>query len=93
MTTGPATFPADPSQLLTCYTQALTMSGSDAAMSTYFNCGYCRRLVPQANGTLYVQRQGDAGYTPWVVTAGVPLDGQFMALGAASDFITVNLEL
>jgi hypothetical protein len=94
---GP-TLPADAAQTnrFTTATFALAIGAPDVAMSTIFAAAFCRRIVAQANGTIYVQRQGDSGFAPYAVTTGVPLEGIFVAVGgtgSGSSAITVNLEV
>lgn len=83
----------DPGNQVTYFTQQITLAGANVAMSTYFNGGFCRSITPQADGTLYIQRAGDAGYTSYLCKAGVPITGQIVSIGASSSAIVVNLEL
>jgi hypothetical protein len=93
-----AAWPADSAQrnLFTVATWALAIGSADTLMSAVFNAGFARRMVAQASGTLYVKRQGDTAFTPYVVSAGTVLEGIFIALGGTttgSSGITVNLEV
>ena len=90
--------PADAAQrnLLTVATFALTIGSADSLMSAIFAAGFCRRIVPQASGTVYVKRQADSGFTPYAASAGVAIDGIIIAVGGTgtgSSAITVNLEI
>lgn len=96
---GPSSAPNDHAGLLTKCTQSATIAAGDLQMSTYFNAGICRRIVPLADGTVSVSRSGDNGvFTAYPVSKGVPLDGEFVSIGGTgngvpSSAITVNLEL
>lgn len=92
---GPNQPPIDTAALVTVATQQITMAGSNVGMSTYFTSGVCRRVVPQVSGTIYLQRQQDGStYTSYVATAGVPIDGLFIGIGASTtNPMLVNLEV
>ena len=93
---GSSRLPPDESNLLTTTTWQLALPSGDTQMTSVFACGYCRRIVPQGSGTLYVQRFNDAVMTSYLMTSGQPLDGLFKAVGGTttgSSSITVNLEV
>ncbi len=95
---APSTSPAQ--TVLTTQGQQVTVGAPDIALSTVFNCGFCRRIVPQGSGTVFVQRVGDTAPIPYVVTAGQAsaIDGNIVLIGGTTNHptasaIALNLEV
>jgi hypothetical protein len=95
---GPTTSAAQ--TVLTTQGVQVTVGAPDIVLSTVFNCGFCRRIVPQAAGTVFVQRSGDSAPISYVVTAGQAsaIDGNIVLIGgstnhAGASAIALNLEV
>lgn len=76
----------------------VTVGGPDIAMSATFQCGYCRRVVAQAAGTVFIQRQDDSAPISYAVTAGYAIEGLITLIGGTTTHgtastIALNLEV
>jgi hypothetical protein len=81
---GPNTMPVGEIDLLTQCTQAITISG-DQLMSSYFTCGFARRIYVDALGDVYIKRRGDTAFTAYhAVPVGTYLDGIILAVGGST---------
>lgn len=97
---GPGTAPqtSGASFVLTTQGQQVTVGAPDIALSSVFNCGFCRRVVAQAAGTVFIQRAGDTAPISYVLTAGQSVDGNIVLIGgstnhAGASAIALNLEV
>jgi hypothetical protein len=93
---GPSTMPQGALDLVPKVVSAQAIGSPDIDLTTVFAAGRCRRVIPQAAGTVYLKHSGDAGFTPYAVLASIPIDGDFIAIGGTgtgSSAITVNCEL
>lgn len=95
--TGPNDAPSDVMGVLPRVSAQITISTGDVAMSTKFTCGIARRVIPQSNGTIYLQLSGDASPISYVAVAGQPIDGEVTVVGGSTTGSTsgmvVNLQL
>jgi hypothetical protein len=79
---GPTTAPQGALDLETSWTSPLqTVGSSDVLMTSLFNCGLFRRVVPQSAGALAIKRLNDAAFTVYQALQGNPIDGQIIAVG------------
>ena len=97
---GPNSAPttSSPSQVLTTQGQQITVGAPDVALSSVFNCGFCRRVVAQASGTVFIQRVGDAAPISYVLTANAAVEGNIVLIGGTTNHgtasaIALNLEV
>lgn len=93
---GPETSP--PEQVLTTNAVQKTVGAADIAMSGVFNCGFARRVVAQAAGTVFVQRSGDAAAVSYVLAVGAAVEGNIILIGGSTNYagasaIAINLEV
>ncbi len=98
MTAKGTNAPSNVDGSLTTCTQQITMSTADVLASAQFTCGIIRRVVPQANGTVFLQRTGDATAVSYVAFPGQPIDGEFTLIGGTTNYptastIVLNLEM
>lgn len=99
--TGPSYGPGDPVSLLTKNGLQVTTGAADLAMSTYYNANYCRRVVAQGSGTVFIHRVGDAvnAAISYAVVAGTIIDGEIDLIGGTTNYasatngLVLNIEL
>ena len=97
---GPNSAPSTAAAQTSLTTAAVqkTVGAPDILLSAVFNCGFCRRVVAQANGTVFIQRSGDAAAVSYVLTAGQAVDGNIVLIGGSTNYgtasaIAINLEV
>lgn len=93
---GPSTAPYGALDFVPTVVSAQAIGSTDIDLTTVFAAGLCRRVIPQAAGTVYLKHKGETSFTPYVVLASIPVDGAFIAIGGTvtgSSAITVNCEL
>jgi hypothetical protein len=87
-----------PEVVLTTQGQQVTVGTADIPLSSVFNCGFCRRVVAQAIGTVFIQRSGDSAPISYALTAGAAVEGNIVLIGgstnhAGASAIALNLEV
>lgn len=93
---APSTSP--PGVVMTTQGQQVTVATADIPLSGVFNCGFCRRVVAQAAGTVFIQRSGDAAPISYILTANAAVEGNIVLIGgstnhAGASAIALNLEV
>lgn len=78
----------------------ITVGAADVPLSSVFNCGFCRRVVAQADGTVFIQRAGDTAPIPYVlkVATNNAVEGNIVLIGGTTNHgtasaIALNLEV
>jgi hypothetical protein len=88
---APTTAPtAAAARILTTAAQQVTVGLPDISLADIFECGFCRRVVCQAAGTVFVQRKEDPAPISYAVTAGYAVDGYIVLIGGSTNHPTAS---
>ncbi len=84
--------------VLTTQGQQVTVGAADIALAGVFNCGFCRRVVAQAAGLVFIQRSGDSAPISYQLAQGAAVEGNIVLIGgttnhATASAIALNLEV
>lgn len=97
---GPNSAPQTTATATVLSTQGVqvTVGLPDVLLTSVFNCGFCRRVVAQAAGTVFVQRSNDAAPISYLLAAGAAVEGHITLIGgstnhAGASAIAINLEV
>jgi len=97
---GPNSAPqtSAPEAVLTTAVASVTVGTADVPLTGVFNCGFCRRVVAQAAGTVFVQRSNDSAPVPYLLAAGASVAGNIVLIGGTTNHptasaIALNLEV
>lgn len=97
---GPNSAPqtSAPPMVLTTQGAQVTVGAPDIALSSVFNCGFCRRVVAQATGTVFIRRSNDSAPISYALTANQAVEGNIILIGgstnhAGASAIALNLEV
>jgi hypothetical protein len=98
--TGPNSAPqvSPPELVLTRQGAQVTVGAPDIPLSSVFNCGFCRRVVAQAAGTVFVQRADDSAPISYLLASGGSVTGSITLIGGTlahptADTLVLDLEV
>jgi putative cofactor-binding repeat protein len=97
---GPNSAPqtSPPELVLTRQGALVTVGAADVPLAGVFNCGFARRVVAQAAGTVFVQRADDSAPIGYLLAAGAAVTGNIILIGGTNNYptasaIKINLEV